>query len=390
MFRCVTDIRIEQVGRVKNKILSFDFVNEFDATDTWVDLTNQANIKFPKNIYTRDENGKLFPLGGTNKNAGGFSNDEPLFLRGDKISINFGYRYYDKNGNEFLDMPAKPIFDGYITEIQSKMPIELKCEDNMWKLKQITAPNKNYSASITWEAMLVDMLTGTGFTVNALTKTHIGDLRIMNETVAQVLARVRKDYRMESYFRGTELRSGGKVYIDTEAVDHTFVFQQNIITDDLMYKRKDDLVLSAICYVVTSKLVDGTTNAGSTKTKKERLEILIYYDKNLKEFTYMEKKKGVEYPPNVEGERDSYPYYGITNAADLFKAGVEDLKKHFYTGFKGKFTTFAIPYVKQGDNVYLRDNILPERNGKYKVKGVQYSGGVGGHRQEIILDYKID
>ena len=40
--------------------------------------------------------------------------------------------------------------------------------------------------------------------------------------------------------------------------------------------------------------------------------------------------------------------------------------------------------------MYLRDNILPERNGKYKVKGVQYSGGVGGHRQEIILDYKID
>jgi hypothetical protein len=42
-----------------------------------------------------------------------------------------------------------------------------------------------------------------------------------------------------------------------------------------------------------------------------------------------------------------------------------------------------------GDNVILNDPILPERNGKYKVKGVNYSGGKDGHRQEIILDYKM-
>ena len=388
MLRCVTEITIKQNSEGRKKTLNFDFVNSFDSTDTWVDLTNQATVTFPKNIYARDENNKLFPLGGKDKNAGGFSQNAPLFLRGDIISISFGYYYYDKLGNEIKEVSK--VFQGYITEVQSKMPIELKCEDNMYLLKQIAAPNKLYPSSLTWEEMLVNMLTGTGFTVNATTKTNIGDLRIMNETVAQVLARVRKDYRMESYFRGNELRSGGKIYIDAEAVDYTFVFQQNIISDDLTYKRQDDVVLSAVCYVVQNKLVEGTTNAGSTKTKKERLEILIYYDKKIKDFTYTEKKKGVEYPPNIEGERDSYPYYGITNAEALFQAGVLDLKKHFYTGVRGKFVTFGIPYVKQGDNVFLRDVILPERNGKYKVKGVNYSGGISGHRQEIILDYKID
>jgi hypothetical protein len=73
----------------------------------------------------------------------------------------------------------------------------------------------------------------------------------------------------------------------------------------------------------------------------------------------------------------------------MFELGKNELKKFYYTGFRGKFTAFAVPYVRQGDNVILFDRILPERNGKYKVKGVNYSGGVSGHRQEIILHYLI-
>jgi hypothetical protein len=48
-----------------------------------------------------------------------------------------------------------------------------------------------------------------------------------------------------------------------------------------------------------------------------------------------------------------------------------------------------MPFVKQGDNVYLIDKSLPERSGYYKVKSVRYTGGVNGLRQEINLDYKI-
>jgi hypothetical protein len=43
----------------------------------------------------------------------------------------------------------------------------------------------------------------------------------------------------------------------------------------------------------------------------------------------------------------------------------------------------------QGDNVTLVDNILPERNGTYKLKAVKYTGGMSGLRQEISLDSKI-
>lgn len=384
MFRCVTEITFVQQGEGRNKTLSFDFVNNFTATDTWVDLTNQAEITIPKNIYARDENGKLFPLGGVNKNIGGFDNTQPLFLRGDKVTIAMGYRYF-KNGNEVKDTSI--IFKGYISEVTSKKPIQLKCEDNMWLLKQLPAKPQVWKGTV--EDLFANLLAGTQFKVNRLTQTTIGPFVIGNETVAQLLERLRKDAHLESYFRGDELRVGSKVYIDSEAIDHTFIFQQNIISDDLMYKRKDDVVLSAVCISKFEDFTGKKTKDGQAKTKKEQLEILIYWDKPTQKFKYIKKKKGESLPAAVEGERRTLNYINITSENELFNKGVETLQKYFYTGFKGKFVTFGIPYVKQGDNVIIKDKILPERDGKYKVKGVNYSGGTGGHRQEIILDYKI-
>jgi hypothetical protein len=392
MFRCVTNIVITQQGAGRSKVLTFDYVNEFTATDTWVDLTNQATVILPKNLYARDKFGKLFPLFGTNKNIGGFD-AAPLFLRGDKISIRFGYRYF-RNGNEVLDLPAdnrnQPLyqFQGYITEVGSKKPMEFKCEDNMWKLKQIAVTPRVWSGSV--ENLIAELLAPyPEFKVNKLTTTTIGPIVLGNETIAQVLERLRKEAHIESYFRQNELRVGGLVYIESDAVERKFVFQQNIISDDLMYKRKDDIVLSAIVISEFEDFTGATTKDGQKKTKTKRIEILVYWDKALQEWRYKTKVKGVALPENVEGERRTIYLLNVRSEAKMFQDGIYELQKFFYTGYKGKFTTFGIPYVKQGDNVTIEDPVLPERNGKYKVRGVEYSGGVQGHRQTIILDYKI-
>jgi hypothetical protein len=101
------------------------------------------------------------------------------------------------------------------------------------------------------------------------------------------------------------------------------------------------------------------------------------------------KQKGVDFPANEEGERRTLFFNNITDAQQLANNGANELSKYYYTGFKGKFTTFAIPYVKMGDNVQLTDNLMPDRNGLYRVRGVTYNGGTNGHRQIIELDYKI-
>lgn len=103
----------------------------------------------------------------------------------------------------------------------------------------------------------------------------------------------------------------------------------------------------------------------------------------------MVKTQGKEFPANDEGERRTFFFLGITDTNELIKRAKAKLENYYYTGFKGTFTTFGIPFVAQGDNVYLVDKDLPERNGYYKVKSVAYKGGTSGLRQEITVDYLI-
>lgn len=383
MMRCVTEIKFKASPESKRDLqFTFNFVNEFEFSDSWVDLTNQAKITLPKNIYVIDKNGNKLNLGGTEPNK----LIDNLFRRGDSVSINYGYYTYE-NGNEVLDMPENPIFEGFITSVGSKRPIVLECEDNMWLLKQIPCKPQVWPKEKSVEDLLKSLLQGTNFTVNGLTKTTVGDLVIQDETVAQLLARLQKDFHFEAYFKGNELRIGSLVYIEAEARTFTFEFQKNIISDELVFQRKDDVKLSAICESVNT--VDGGTNKkGQTKTKEERLTVLVYYDKN-GAAQYKEKKKGEDLPENVEGERRKLFYPNVKSAKDLFEKGKAELEKYYYTGFKGKFTTFAIPYVQMGDNVIIKDKLMPDRDGKYKVKSVNYTGGINGHRQIIELHYKM-
>lgn len=397
MYRVVTNVTIVQVPRstfpTRNKTLFFDFVVDISSSDNWRDFTNEAKITLPKNLYVRNEFDKLVPISGTNNPIGGF-NGVPLVMRGDKITIDFGYRYFDKD-KEVLqwtnDGKGGHLFDGYISEVTSKKPIEIKAEDNFWLLKQQPAPIKTYPKTMSLESIVADLIKPIPkLSVDRTTSTlGLGEFRVGNETVAEVLGRLRKSYHFESYFRGNILYCGSQIYQALGQVPtHNFEFQKNIIEDNLQYKRKDDLVLS----ILASNTVEennGQCKDGSTKTKKKRIEVLVTFRGGSDTPTYLEITKEHPAPPNDGGERMTMPYPFAKNISDLKKLATDEIIKYYYTGFKGKFTTFGLPFVKMGDNVQLKDPILPERDGKYKVKGVEYTAGVGGIRQIIQLEYKI-
>jgi hypothetical protein len=285
----------------------------------------------------------------------------------------------------------------------------------MWKLKQLPAPNKSWPSTTSLEDILTEMLkpyndlaaAADKFTVNVRTETKIKfdttNLMSQNESVAQFLARLRRDYHFDSYFIGNELRCGSLVYLDSDATTPppVFEFQENIIDAEssLDYRRKDDVVLSAVC---SNYLEDrtGTFNEdGTEKTKRRRIEVLVTLKVTKKlingevVFTddpvIKEVVKGAKPEPNVEGERFTLfaPWAGTVD--ELANYAIAELKKFYYEGFRGSFKTFGLPHVKQGDNIQFINKILPEQNGYYKVKGVQYSGGINGERQEIKLHYKV-
>lgn len=399
MFRVISNITFTQQPTADNPnrsgTLIYDLVHEYELVSTWENLTDSGTITLPKNVYITDKNGKRFSLGGTNQNIGGFDNTNPFFLRGDKVVIKWGYAYYDQRGNEVA--PIQTLFEGFISQVTSKKPFVLKVEDNMYKLKQVQARGGNngyFNKSYTVEKMLTEMLQNAGldYTVSNTTKTNLGAFITQNETIAEVLARLRKDFHFEAYFKGSELRCGSFVYLEQDAITagrKVFKFQQNIISDSLDYRRKDDIVLSAVATNTIEEATGKTTKDGHAKTRKKRLEVLVTFRNASATPEVIIGTKEKPLPPNTGGERRTLHFLGANTTSELATLAANELKKYYYTGFKGKFTTFGLPYVTHGYNVDIIDPVLPERNGRYKVKAVQYTGGVNGLRQEIELDYLI-
>lgn len=396
MYRLITAISITQQPTDsypdRTGSLFFDFVNQFTSSDSWRDLTNNGTLILPKNLYYKDATGRMQPLHGTNINIGGFGM-VPLFLRGDKVQVEAGYKYYNKTGREVID--TEIMFTGYVTKVGSKIPIELEMEDSMWLLKQTPAPTRTFKTTDTLEDILqvlinaVNKTHGTSFTRLAITKTTFGEFQIGSETVCQVLQRMQKQYGFEFYFRGDQLRGGILIYIESEAKEQQFAFQQNIIEDELEYRRKDDIVLSVLAHNTITEDTGKVCKDGSRKTRHRRISVLVTI-KNGKRQPDFVIQAGSAVPDNVEGERTTYFDPSAKNATDLGNHAYDHLIKYYYDGYRGSFTTFGIPFVRQGDNARVSDNILPERDGLYKIKKVEYSGGINGLRQKIYLDYRIN
>lgn len=396
MIRPVVNITITQKGIDRNKILFFDFVNSFEVPSDWTGLTDNGTVILPKNIYAVDkQNNKRFAMFGKNKNIGGFDKT-PLLMRGDAVKIETYYIYWDENLNGYKTN-KEVVFEGYITNIKSKMPIEFDVEDNMYLLKQVQMKTQSFKENISIETILTEAINnvnsvfGTKLSVNILSETKIkwqnGLLTAENETVAQFLSKLKKEAFLKCYFRGDELRVGGIIYLENEAVTKKFHFQENIISHELEYKRKDDVILTAVAsnYITES---NGTTKDGQIKTKKRRIEVVVTFKNNKFESRVVGKNEKI--PDIIEGEKRTFVYPFAENEQDLINLAKSDLEKYYYTGFKGSFLTFGAPVMKFGDNVILENNILPEQNGTYKVKSVNYSGGVIGLRQNIELDYKLN
>jgi hypothetical protein len=375
----------------RSKVFFFDFCNSFEIQNGWENMTTGGKVIFPKNMSVVDLQTKnVISFFGKNKNIAGF-NGAPILMRGDKIKIEAFYIYWDDNLNE-KQTEKRVIFEGYITKINAKIPVEIEIEDSMFLLKQLPMTNGAYGSGVSLEDVLTKALIGTGLTVNQLASTKLtwdnSLLIIDNMTVAQFLEKLRKDAFMHCYFKGTELRVGSIVYIEAEAKTKTFEFQENIISSDLNFTRKDDIVLSAVASNHIEELTGKTTKDGHAKTKNSRIEVLVWFDRSGK-FQSKEVKKGDKADANVDGERKTFHFLEAKTTGDLIALAKTSLEKYYYSGFKGSFTTFGTPSVEFGDNAQIINKLLPEQNGTYKIKAVDVSSGVNGFRQKIELDYKI-
>lgn len=410
MLRVVTNITIKQRANTdfpnRDKTIRLDYLADYSWTSRWLDLTDKGSITIPRRITCVDEFGAAIPLYGNRVNIGGFTKGvDPLFMRGDKITLSSGYLYKNDKGVWIKQISGSDVvpalLDGYISKVYSKTPIQFDIEDNMWILKQTAMSNQTFSSSDTLEDILKLICSKVydqhkiTFTSTALTQTNIGQFMVQNETAAQLLNRLNRLFGFHAYFRGNELRCGVLVYDIKDFQRHTFIMNGpdgNVCADgqDLEYQRREDVVLSARAYNTIEESTGATCKDGSQKTKRTRIEVLVTFDNANPNGLVTVIPKGEHAAEAMEGERRTFFYPGAKTTTELGELAKEELKKYYYTGLKGKFKAFGIPFVRHGDHVEIINPEQPEQNGVYMVKGVEYSGSPQDALKQLIeLDFRI-
>lgn len=444
-YQVLSNITIQQIPSAefpyRDMVIHIPFLHSYEEEGTWADLTQTITLTLPKNVRvrvtseTRPSMNSWINLGnakGLYGNLGGFTPGQaPTLLAGDRITMDVGYRGWPKGIEETYmtgvdlsksgGLAIPHLFKGFISQVNTKLPFTIECEDNMWLLKQMPTPSKHWgkgsvpgisgapsvqdivnnliSASLSNEIIKrYEKYGGVNLSVSKFSITdltfNVSNFITQGESITALLLRMKRQYRMDSYFRGDELRIGLTHYVPDDVVRHSFKFQRNIISDRLIWKRRDDHKISMLVNSHYVKQLDTTNADGTQKTKSASTHILVYYNQVKGDFDYIEKKKGVDLPienKSVAGETHTLTINSdIADAKRLFEIAKPQIKNYYYDGFKGHFETFGIPYVKHGDEVEITDDMLPERNGVYKVKKVNHYGGVRtGLRQRIEIDYLI-
>jgi len=284
---------------------------------SWSSLTDTAEIVLPHNISDF---------------AGGV---RTLLRRDDPVIIRLGY-----NG-ELVEE-----FTGYISEVSATVPVVIRCEDEMIRLKYLKV-NKSYK-SVSLIQLISDI--APGYTTDCADIT-LGAVRLQNTTAAAVLQMLKDKQKIYSYFKGKTLVVG-KIYTDDTTVPPVkFGFKRNIVSDtNLSFRNADDmrLKIEVVSYLPGGKTVK--VNAG-----------------------------------DPDGEESRFVHYNITDTATLQKLANDHYTQMKKDGFAGTFTAFGIPLVCHGQKVELLDEDYPDRSGRYYVDATQLTFAEATIRREITL-----
>jgi hypothetical protein len=309
------------------KTFVFPYIHKVTIDKSYDVQTQIAEIVMPRNLNIDN---------GTNLYAG----NEPMIMRGDKVKIEAGY--YPN---------LETLFEGYVARVGSDIPTTIKCEDEMFILKQDIGPNVTLPETATLKQLLNKCEISTKYEVESI-EAGLGKFRVKQATKAWVLQSLRNIYGMFSFFIGKKLYVGLASWGRGKEV--TFLFEKQMIDHNLQYLRAEDVRIQIKGILI--------------KSNNTRLE------KN--------------YGDKINGDLRTVFQYGGTEA-DLDKTCERFLINAQYTGYHGSFETFLEPRTEAGDHAIIRSYKYPERDGTYLVKSVKTTFGVNGGRQNIELERKL-
>lgn len=301
------------------KKITIHKVSDISIQSSFKQLTDRATIVLPRKVTFFDKN-----------------NISQVFRRGRPIVIEFGY-----NGNYVKE------FEGYITQVSANIPVEIACEDEMWRLKQL--PVNISFKNVTLQNLLQSI--APTYNINAIEGVELGAVRFANSTVAKVLDALSKSpYNLYSFMRGKQLVCGVYYGDSTEQKTVNFHLERNAVSNDLNYRNADDIILK----------IKGVSV--------------------LKNGSKIEAEVG-----NDGGDQYKLTYYNITEKSQVLRLLQKDFETKKRGGFDGSFKAFGIPSVAHGQRVFLTSDLYSDRSGTYFIEAVNKTYGASKIRQNITL-----
>jgi hypothetical protein len=290
-------------------------INSVSVKSSWKELSDTAVIKLANLKSLANER------------------SDDLIKVGDSVLIELGY-----------DNNFKTEFTGYVSRIKPSIPLEIECEDQMWKLKQSTI-------SQSWKSTTLREVLNTIVPDSIIDCPDItlSPFRLDNVSPAKALQRLKEEYMLCAYVRDGKLHVG-LPYFETLGTI-IYHFQKNIPKQQgsLEYRTASDLKIKV--------------KAISVMPNNTREEIEVGDD---------------------DGDTTTMHYYNKTKAElkPLAEQKIQELK---VDGYKGSIAAFGQPFATHGMVVDLRDDRYPARAGKFFVDSVSTEFSSSGFRRTIEL-----
>lgn len=257
---------------------------------------------------------------------------------GDTVTIKLGY-----------DNRLQTEFIGYVKRLNYKLPLEIECEDEYYKLRFINCVFSKKETTL--KACLNEVLSGvqTGQIADLTLKNFV----VNNKPGSWLLGYLKKEYGLLAYFD-----INGKLYVgkanSVKGETVKYVLRENVISDDeLKYQLAQDIKLKvkAICYYKDGSKIEGELGEGG-------------------------------------GEQKTLYYYDVKDAGELKALANEELRRYSFDGYRGKIKTFLQPYALPGMVADITDNTYPDRSGSYFIEAVTTTFGAGGGRRTVEIGIK--
>ena len=303
--------------------LVLHIVSSCTITSAWKQLTDTAEVVLPRKIRTFE----------------GMQLQE-VFNPGDPIRIALGY-----NGELTEE------FIGYVLSVSRGIPVTIRCEDEMYKLKRKTV---SYSRkSITLGQMLKDLIPEYEIETS-YGKTELGAVRYSNMLVSAILDDIQKKTGLYCFFRNNVLHVGN-AYSDKELESVNIHLERNAVSQDLQ-QSGGDYEVTAIALLNDGKKMEA--QAGT---------------KGAESFRFTLDSKDEKITADVLKETAKRIY--------------ENLKKQKY---KGGIELFGVPVVRHGMVLELKSEVTPEMDGKYLVEKVEKTFSDNStYRQKVDLGGRL-